>query len=296
MHTLTIEDSGQQSPRRIIVPVGYKFDMSTDAKSHYDDLAYFKAGLCQQRHSPRNRKRLNFGFRPNEVLNKGALNASDLDMISTLTGDIHPVFREEHWTDCPSYIFEVIKPALLLASKFLATPQCMQHFHTIWKGNREFCIPTSKRFNTVCYRINEDAPLTKNSAKEVMQYIRSLTGAISFQFLTKSDSPNQESRYFATAQTVPCRNHSSISNSLQTTLISLHEDLYTQAQKLSTMHFPDSAQVLRFQFFLAMNLMHEFAHAFEIACSPVQTRLGQEVYMYCWLEAESGRAWEAGTF
>ena len=41
---------------------------------------------------------------------------------------------------------------------------------------------------------------------------------------------------------------------------------------------------------------HEFAHAFEIACSPDETRKGMEVYMYDWLEAESGRAWEMGVF
>lgn len=42
--------------------------------------------------------------------------------------------------------------------------------------------------------------------------------------------------------------------------------------------------------------MHEFAHAFEIACSPDETRKGMEVYMYDWLEAESGKAWEAAIF
>jgi hypothetical protein len=96
---------------------------------------------------------------------------------------------------------------------------------------------------------------------------------------------------------VPCNYSScSISSSPQKTVISLHTDFYIQAQKLRRLQYPDPAQVLRFQFFTAINLMHEFAHAFEIACSPDETRKGMEVYMYDWLEAESGRAWDMGVF
>lgn len=42
--------------------------------------------------------------------------------------------------------------------------------------------------------------------------------------------------------------------------------------------------------------MHEFAHAFEIACNPAETQKGMEVHMYDWLEGESGRAWETNAF
>jgi hypothetical protein len=42
--------------------------------------------------------------------------------------------------------------------------------------------------------------------------------------------------------------------------IRLHTDFYTTARKLSKLRNPDQAQVLRFNFFFAVNLAHELAH------------------------------------
>jgi hypothetical protein len=179
----------------------------------------------------------------------------------------------------------------------LTTPQCLQHFQTVLKGERKYCVETSFRKKQDCYRIRSDVPLATESVEDLKKHLESMAGSITFQFLDAANCPTHTNKYFATARMVPCKHPPcSVSSNPQKTIISLHTDFYVQAQKLCRLKYPDPAQVLRFQFFVAMNLMHEFAHAFEVACSPDQARLSREVYMYEWLEAESGRAWETGLF
>ena len=292
MSKTTLQASNQKSAMRITIPKAYTPRMSHE---HFDELARYEAVAGTKR------KRDNVGFKPHEVIQKGALYSAGLNAKSTLTGPIHPVLSEQHWTDCPDHIYEIIKPSLLLVSKFFSTLQCLQHFQTVLRGKRDFCFETSARMNTACYRIKEDVPLTAESALDLKRLIESMAGSITFQFLdaTKSTLPDH---FFATARVVPCR-HSSCSissaphsRSRQSTTVSIHTDFYVQAQKLCRLQYPDPSQVMRFHFFVSNMLMHEFAHAFEIACSPEQASKGMEVYMYDWVAAESGRAWERSMF
>ena len=304
MAKTSLQTSDQKSSMRVTVPKAYKFSISTDPKCHYDSMALFTTGTARRDPSGLKRKRDDLGFKAEEVIKKGALHTADLNAPCTLNGDIHEVFEEKHWTDCPHQVYTILKPGLLLASKLVTTSQCLQHFQTVLKGNREYCYKTSFRMRKRCHRIRQDVPITSDSSEQLKNLIKSMAGTITFQFLNAQiiNSPDDESRYFATAIKVPC-NHSSCSVSaglrtskLQSTIISMHPDFYIQAQKFRRLKYPDPAQMLRFQFFFAVTLMHEFAHAFEIACSPAETRIGNEVYLYDCLMAESGRQWEANIF
>lgn len=289
--------SDQPSARRIKIPQAYKFSISVEPKCHYDEVALFNAGTGNRQIGGEKRKCEELGFKPLEVIRKGTLYVKGLDLKSTLSGEIHPIFNEKHWTDCPHHVYAVIKLALLLLGKFLTTPQCLQHFLTVLKGERKYCVETSFRKQKTCYRIRDDVLLTPESIVELKRHIQSMNGSITFQFLGAAMSTSYADKFFATARMVPC-NHSScsITTSPQKAVISLRTDFYIQAQKLCRLQYPDPAQVLRFQLFTAINLIHEFAHAFEFACSPDEACVGREVFMYDWQESESGRAVEKALF
>jgi hypothetical protein len=180
MDKTSLDISDQQLAKRIKIPKAYKFSISTQPKCHYDSTAFFKAGTNNRRVAGEKRKREDLCFKPQEVIKKGALCAPELDVKSTLIGDIHPIFNEKHWTGCPHHVYEIIKPALLLVSKLLTTPQCLQHFQIVLKGKRNYCVETSFRKQKDCYRICNDDLLTTESVEDLKSYIESMAGSITF--------------------------------------------------------------------------------------------------------------------
>jgi len=302
MSSTSLDRSKQKVAKRIAITKAYQPSMTQPPKCHYDQLAVNKAGMNSRRFPERKRKREELGFKPDEVISKGALHTKDPEMKSTLKGKVHAIFHETHFTDVPHDVYEIIKPALLLATKFLTTPQCLQHFHTVLKGEREVCFETSFMAQSRRYRIRKTVPITQRSLKDLNKYIDSIASALTWQFWDAGVTQGEEDVYHATTKIIPCKHNRSeylshpgfgTSSSPQKTLISIHPDFYIEAKRLCTLKYPDSAQALRFMFFLAVNIMHEFAHAFEVAVSPAEAWNLREVFMLDSPVAESGRAWEA---
>jgi hypothetical protein len=72
----------------------------------------------------------------------------------------------------------------------------------------------------------------------------------------------------------------------------LHIDFFTVARRLSKLAHPDPAQVLRYHFWLASTLCHEFAHYLEIERRAGIQGHGLEAFWYDDEWNEAGEAWE----
>ena len=87
--------------------------------------------------------------------------------------------------------------------------------------------------------------------------------------------------------------------------LNMHTDFYTTAKRLSLLKSPDPAMVLRFNFFLAVNLCHEFAHFVEWS-DPRRVEINEdgfggaaatsEAYMFDYTWQEMGWAFEKAVF
>ncbi|TKA78366.1 hypothetical protein B0A49_00699 [Cryomyces minteri] len=210
---------------------------------------------------------LKHGFDPVQVIRKHAINSwtgntthpSDLDIA------IHPIFRVENFDACPQGIYDVLKPALRLSSLFLTSRATAPFFHTLIFGQRERCNEMSELEGVNCFRIREDVPWVAERATWLDDFLKSLANKIHFQFKLQ---PEAKPLYgscdvicdYKTKYTPPdgglCLN----------TRVCLHADFYTTAARLSLLkRNADPAMVLRFNFFLAVNLTHEIAHFLEIS-------------------------------
>ncbi|KAH8808324.1 hypothetical protein F5884DRAFT_365204 [Xylogone sp. PMI_703] len=281
---LSLGTTWQQKPRHIALPKGYEMRMGVDASQHFNDAASIIAYNAFWGTLPGVQpEHLKYGFNPQEVLQSCALWDPSLVICCSLTGAIHPIFAKANWTDTPDHIYKFIRPALLLASKFLTVPNCMAHFATVMKGKRHR--------DGFCWRIAEDIPLTAQTAREAIERILALKHSITFQFSTpgKYDDHYGDARLLDLVD-APRRNGQHLCH------VTLHPDYLTAAQKFSSMAYPDFSQVLRYQLILSVLLMHELAHVFEMTMSPDDFSAHGEVYMYSYKQAESGFAWETKTF
>ncbi|KAK8196580.1 hypothetical protein M8818_006745 [Zalaria obscura] len=87
------------------------------------------------------RRRLKHGFDPKQVIRKHALSAANgyPHQYNTLTNDIHPLLDHERFVDCPLEVYDVLKPALRLASVWLLHRATSTYWQTLAWGTRTVC-------------------------------------------------------------------------------------------------------------------------------------------------------------
>ena len=308
--TLKIKDKATTASRMVEVPSGYKLDLEVGPDEFYKmreeckflDKRKRAAGLL-----PMSTKRYQrYGFRPEELLSAGALYSPNARS-SNLTNDLHPFFHRRRFDDTPDIIYDQLVPGLRLATMFLTQPVCCQYWVTLAQGQRTHDVAMSKKLGRKCLRIPENVPLTMKNAREVIEYIKKLDEASIIHFSFRKDLYlNRPKDVLARTRPV-CDVDFEIPEGLafrpKKSHVCLHHDFYTAAHKLSKLVHPDPALILRFNFFLACNILHEMAHAINVAhCYSQQTGgLGagidyNEPFLLDDTEAELGNTWEKQMF
>ena len=279
-------------------PLGLAFDLST----FYDLRSQFRKHDKRKRELgvlPEMNGRQKHGFRPEELLWYGAIDLKDCKD-SALDNEIHPLLQRDCFDDTPDRIYDQMAPGLRLASLFLSHPSCMQFWVTLAKGERRIDHEMSRRYGMSRHRISSNVPMTDANVAEVIRYMHELGQAKPFHFTFADALVFKGDAAFGTAHPV-CHHMAEVpqgrqSEDIQLCQIRLHSDFYIVAKKLSMMHYPDPAQKLRYNFYLATIIVHELAHAMELSQWRNRAPSPHEPFLLHHNEAELGRTWETYMF
>ncbi|KAI9656783.1 MAG: hypothetical protein M1821_003422 [Bathelium mastoideum] len=305
LHDVEMHDSAENSQKSTIyVPSDYSMQMQVDSQAYQEIKTTQKTRekLRLARGIPRftsKKKKLQHGFDPVQVMRKHAISLprSYPSRTSTLNNEILPMFRWENFNDCALDVYEQLKPALRLSSLFITHRASSAFWHTLFYGKRLPCEEMSTRYGRKCTRIKADVPWEKTKADELYQHLESLSKQVHFHFdLLKKASISPSYTYGYCNIVQDYTNPLPADNGCQKARVCLHTDFYTTAKRLSILdkRNVDPAMVLRFNFFLAVNITHEIAHFVELGHNyPV--RLG-EVFLNDDTWAECGAAFERKTF
>ncbi|KAJ9627622.1 hypothetical protein H2203_002834 [Taxawa tesnikishii (nom. ined.)] len=248
------------------LPKGYA--MQSEFNGHVELLKArarrkLEAGHLPSRYKSRASK---YGFDPVEVMNSNALNPSQgcPYLSSTLNVPIHPLLALDRFLDYPEELYNILKPALRLASLFLTHRVTSSFWHTLMFGKRELCPDASRAAGCDIYRIRYGTHWNAQNAAAFAELLMMISNKISIQF----ENIDPRSQTFGTCwipgearRILPLDVHR-----WRRALIDMHLDIHSAAKQLSLLKGnADPAMVLRFHFFVAVNLTHELAHFLETA-------------------------------
>lgn len=252
----------------------------------------YAAGMAAHRARVDQGKRSRYGFSPRQVLKtaiypaKGSLCAQN-----TLSNRVHPMFAHDRFVHCPVDIYNVLAPALRLATHFLTDPTSSTYFLTLTFGEREVCEATSAFVGYQAHRIREDVPWSAELAKEFDKHVLEMVKYVEIGF----DFIDPPSRIYGLTM-CPCDTRRRLPLDDRQRLFSrtdLHTDFYTTARRSFLLgNNVEPEMVMRFHFFFAVNIVHEVAHFLER--SP--TAPAPEAFMNDNTWNEAGAAWEIKMF
>jgi hypothetical protein len=301
---LSYENSATFTPSTIEVPKDFGLQMSISINHHLAQVADRKLlekyrRLLGYRKDPTKRKSIKLGFDPADLIKKQAVTfAKDATIqASTLDNDIHPVFRAENFHGCPDAVYEVLKPALRLATHMLFSRGTSIFWHTLVFGGRKPCQTTSEEYGQPCYRIRDDVAWTEANAASFKSFLDRQLDTVHFMF--HRDPLPPDPAYASMGLVADYKNGlmRKLDSKCHTSKICLHSDFYTTAKKLSLLQYPEPAMVLRFNLFLAVCLAHEMAHFIEVSGPHHEHPLGEpEVFFNDNTWTESGIAFELKVF
>ncbi|KAL8663582.1 MAG: hypothetical protein Q9202_003770 [Teloschistes flavicans] len=305
-----IETAAPSASRIVEVGNGFPLGMAFDVSKFYDIRSDFRRLDKRKRDLgilPKMAGRQKHGFRPEELLWYDAIDLKDCQG-SDLDNEIHPLLHRDSFDDTPDHVYDQLIPGLRLATRFLSHPSCMQFWVTLAKGERRVDHEMSRRCGDTRHRISRNAPMTKKNVTEVIEYMKDLGMAKAFHFTFANGLVFQGGAAFGTANMVcdyrsehnenqqSSQQSSQQSGSVQRCNIRLHSDFYVVAKKLSTLHYPDPAQKLRFNLIVATLIVHELAHAIELSQWRNRAPSPYEPFLLHHNEAELGRMWETYIF
>lgn len=262
--SLKIEESATKASRNVVVPPGYRLSLEISPSEFYKQKAIIVKDNKRKRDTGMftvvTHRKYQTGFQPQEVQWHGALDLKDCKP-SNLTNDIHPLLRHSRFDDCPDYIYSILKPGLRLATLFLTQPICCQFWVLLMKGKRRFDPEFSRNLGARCYRITENVPMTKENTAEVVEYMKRLDDADMARWSFKPDLKFGDCPAYGVAQGVCDYQPEFTKGPINTVVrhnLQLHADFYIAASKYSALGTnANSAQLLRFSFFLAVITCHE---------------------------------------
>ena len=305
LHDVEMRDSPANSQKSTIhVPPDYSMQMQIDSQAYqkYRALQRTREQSRAEKRIPLStskEKKLQHGFDPVRVMRQHAilLPKKYPFRLPSLENEILPIFKWENFHDCALDVYERLKPALRLSSLLITHRASSVFWHTIAYGDRQTCEKTSKQYSRSCTRIIDDVPWRKTKADELLLYFEGLAEQVHFHFdLLKGASITPTYTYGYCNVIQDYKNPLPSSNGCQKARICLHTDFYTTAKRLSKLNprNVDAAMVLRFNFFLAVNITHEIAHFVELGHNyPIH--LG-EVFFNDHTWAECGAVFERKIF
>ena len=260
--TLRLQTQAPAASRLIEVDKKYSLSFATTPSQFYKWRAHAKRINKRKRDEGILTKSIEgnrIGFRPEELIWNGALELKDCRP-SNLTNEIHSLFGRNRFDDCPDYIYDQFIPALRLATIFLTKPICFQFWVTVGLGKRKFDEEGTRRCGYATERIEKNVPMTEENTSQLISYIKEMDRSTLVHFGFKPALKLHGSHAWAVAQEIcdyyvekprkpfiGIRRHN----------VRLHGDFYTAALRSAQLTHPDPAQQLRFQFFLAVVLLHE---------------------------------------
>jgi len=269
---LKYDDVLSFTPSTIEVPKDFGLQLSISINHHLAQVADRKAlekyrRLLGHRKDLSKRKQVKLGFDPVDLIKKQAVTFSTdvTEPICTLDNDIHTIFRLDNWHGCPDAVYEVLKPALRLATHLLTSRGTAHFWQTLVFGERESCPDTSQLYGQPCFRIRETVPWSEERHETFKNFLENQTDTVHFYF--HHDPLPPETAYASMGLVKDYKNGlmRKINDKCHTSRICLHSDFYTTAKKLSLLQYPEPAMVLRFNLFLAICLTHEVSHFCEVS-------------------------------
>jgi hypothetical protein len=269
---LTYDDVLSFTPSTIEVPKDFGLQLSISINHHLAQVADRKAlekyrRLLGHRKDASKRKQIRLGFDPVELIKKQAVTFKEdiAEPICTLDNVIHNIFRPDNWHGCPDAVYNVLKPALRLATQFLTSRATAHFWQTLVFGKREPCEETSKLYGQPCFRIRENVEWSEERQATFKNFLNNQTDTVHFYF--HHDPLPPETAYASMGLVKDYKNGlmRKLNDKCHTSRICLHSDFYTTAKKLSLLQYPEPAMVLRFNLFLAICLTHEISHFCEVS-------------------------------
>ena len=211
------------------------------------------------------RKRFHFGFDPSKMLASHAIHSPpDFPFkTNTLTNPIHPVFAYERFYEMPQDIYDIISPALRLATQWLTHPAAATFWHNLAFGHREKLTDLPLHEGHFHERIRADVPYTQAHAEEFDRYLIDVHRNHRVEFTDQLKSLDVYAYCWFSPE-----NRARIKLPLDTvrrmrSQIYVHQDFYTTATKLKQLKNGDPDMILRYYFLLSIAFCHEMAHSFE---------------------------------
>jgi hypothetical protein len=272
---LSYQKSLSFTPSTIEVPKDFGLQLSISINHHLAQIEDRKAlekyrRLLGHRRDATKKKPVKLGFDPVDLIKKQAVAfAEDGPVpVCTLDNDIHPIFRPENWTyysESPESIYQVLAPAMRLATQLLTSRATAHFWHTLVFGKREPCDETSVAYGQPCFRIKEDVAWSEEHHATFRNFLDNQIDTVHFYF--HHDPLPPETAYASMGLVKDYKNGlmRKMNHKCHTSRICLHSDFLTTAKKLSLLTYREPAMVLRYNMFLATCLAHEVAHFCEVS-------------------------------
>ncbi|KAL8783382.1 MAG: hypothetical protein Q9195_009410 [Heterodermia aff. obscurata] len=299
------------------IPRGYIFDLEVTGPEFWRAHDNVPRGTKRKHEDEEAPQR--HGFLAEDVINYGAIQMPGARH-PNLTNEIHPIFQRNAFDGCEDDVYEQLTPALRLASMYLTQPTCAQFWVTLAHGERLVDQKMTSRMGRLQHRITKDVKVSMDQATRVTDYIKKIAGKyrVHFTFVQRmmaggvkwAGVTQKVENFSCDAEWSPNQKRDPTDPDLLRIHTRLSSDWYVAAKKLSKLKFPDTAQLLRFNFGFAVLITHEICHAIELAhirTRPVwvpdsswnadlQQEIGHEPFFHDNHLSELGYTWEKYIF
>lgn len=263
---------GAAPTTNVKLPRGYIFDFEVTGPEFWRAHDNGPRGTKRKHEDGETTQR--HGFLAEDVIRLGAIQMPSARLPS-LTNDIHPLFQRDAFDGCEDDVYDQFIPALRLASMFLTQPTCSQFWVTLALGQRSVDHIMTARIGRLQHRITKDLKTSVENATKVMEYIKGIAREyrVHFSFVQRmmadgvkwAGITQKVENFCCDAGWSPNQRNDPIHSDLLRIHTRLSSDWYVAAKKLSRLRFPDTAQLLRFNFGFAVLITHEICHAIELA-------------------------------
>ena len=254
------------------IPRGYLFDLEMTGPEFwraYDNVPRGTKRKYEDEEVPQRH-----GFLAEDVIKYGAIQMPGA-RYPNLTNNIHPIFQRNAFDGCEDDVYEQLTPALRLASMFLTQPTCAQFWVTLARAERFIDQEMTSRMGRLQHRIPKDLKVSIEQATKVTDYIKKIAAKyrVHFTFVQRmmadgvkwAGVTQKVENFSCDAEWLPNQKRDPTDRDLLRIHTRLSSDWYVAAKKLSKLKFPDTAQLLRFNFGFAVLITHEICHAIELA-------------------------------
>lgn len=237
------------------------------------------------------RKRKQIGFSREEVIMYGGLTCTPCRPSNLSDPLFTTLFRQENFYDTTQDVYDVITPALKLAEKFITDPTQVGYWCTLAFGNRVIDLKLTAATGICHERLVRGVPVTDEIYAQTLNLLNRMGKLVEYRFDMHDDptdmicfgrtlrpdrgwnlAPQYHDRLsqghtWPAGQPFPLARQYPKDPWDDSQVVYLHPDFYTAAKRFSATKNQELASRLRFNFWFAVNIVHELAHVFEAKSS-----------------------------